>query len=635
MDDRRRVSRATAEATPQMILLASRAGALLGWLANAIGRLVGGIIWFAPRGVPWALVIAALLVVGAWRSVEAARATFVAQPRPEPVSLADVVELGAIGWVGTSSIVRGPYLDSSSYGAPVQRWYYLLLDPSNDAVAMVARSTERLEERRTRTIVARVDADPSSVASALDELPAGGLTVNPDLYLVELADRRPTVLTGDAIASPAGEGLQPGEVLLRGSFVEARRAADGDGWEYLVADRGRAVVVRSPHPPDAMPVDVWGVATTDQVRAQQAAAVPELQAVLGDRRLPERRLLAEGVTPPLPQISYLPAMVLAALAAILIIGWLIGYPLFRRRSAPDQIASWPLVAGDEVPADLYGSDRRGSRRIVVGGAPARLALLASDELERRSWQFALGEGVGPRSATSRHRGSATGVLALSSGEGPILLRLDPLPSDLRIASGTVVEVGRTRPALRIRTAGIDLVAAFASNAERDRAIVAVVPARLGPVREDEPPHPAVAPTAPTSGADMPLPVRIAGWVLAAVGCILLAGGAMGLPNAIGGDADLIPSLAQLLVGTGLLVVARGVWLRRGWAVGVGFNVAWVSAAISAFLIVAAPQCGLWLAPNLAACEAVGPLGSVVALAAAIGLAYAALAIRRHASRFVR
>ncbi len=124
-------------------------------------------------------------------------------------------------------------------------------------------------------------------------------------------------------------------------------------------------------------------------------------------------------------------------------------------------------------------------------------------------------------------------------------------------------------------------------------------------------------------------------MLAAVGALFVVGGAIGLPDAIGGRSELIPSAAQLLVGIGFLAVARGVWLRRGWALGVGFNVAWIGAAISAFLIVAAPQCGLWLAPNLAACEAVGPLGSAAALTAAIGLAYAALAIRRHASAFVR
>ena len=80
---------------------------------------------------------------------------------------------------------------------------------------------------------------------------------------------------------------------------------------------------------------------------------------------------------------------------------------------------------------------------------------------------------------------------------------------------------------------------------------------------------------------------------------------------------------------------RGVWLRRDWAQEAGFTVGWVGAAVSAFLMVAAPQCGLWLAPNLAACQAMGPVGSVAAFGAAIGLGYAALASRRHASAFVR
>ena len=616
-----------------MNLLATRAAALVGWLAYAIGRLLRGIIWFAPRGVPWALVVAALLGVAAWRSVVDTRATAATLPRPEPVGLADVVDLSAIGWVGTSSIVQGPFLDSSSYGAPVQRWYYLLTDPLDDAVAMVARSPERLEERRLRTIVARVEIDPAAVAGALSGLEAGSLRVDPDRYLVELADQRPSALTGDTIASPTGRGLEPGQVVLRGSFDEAREAADGDGWEYLATDHGRAVVVRSPYAPDALPVDVWGVATTDRVRTEQAAAVPELQEALDGRRLPDTRLLAEGVTPPLTEVSYLPAMVLAALAAVILIGWLVGYPVFRRRPIPDRISSWPLLADDEVTADLYGTDRRGPDSIIVDGAPARLALYLPDELDRRSWQFALGETGGP--APAHRTAAAPAVLALASGEGPILVELDPPPNDLRLASGTVVHAGGARPGLRIRAAGIDLVAAFASVAERDRAIVAIAPDRLGTVPADEPPPREVERRAPPSGADMPLPVRAAGVVLAAVGTLFVAGGAIGLPDAIGGRAVLIPSIAQLLVGIGFLAVARGVWLRRGWALGVGFNVGWIGAGVSAFLIVAAPQCGLWLAPNLAACEAVGPLGSAAALTAAIGLAYAALAIRRHASAFVR
>ena len=393
------------------------------------------------------------------------------------------------------------------------------------------------------------------------------------------------------------------------------------------------MIVRSPYAPDALPVDVWGIATTDRVRAQQAAQVPALQDALDGRRLPERRLLAEGLTPPLPSVSYLPAMILAALATLLATGWLVGYPLFRRAAVPARISTWPMVAGDEVLADLYGTDRRAAERIVVDGAPARLALFAPDELERRSWQFALGDSAGLAPVT-RADAAAPAVLALASGEGPILVPFDPAPPDLRVAAGILVHASRARPALRVRAGGVDLVAAFASSDERDRALVAILPGRLGAERDDEPPRREVARPTPTTDDRLPVPVRTAGIVLGAVGALFVAGGALGLPDAIGGRSVLVPALAQLAVGAGFVAVARGVLLRRGWALGVGFNVAWVGAAISAFLIVAAPQCGLWLAPNLAACEAIGPLGSAAALGAAIGLACAAVAIRRHASAFV-
>ncbi|MGH2401835.1 MAG: hypothetical protein ACRDE6_03925, partial [Candidatus Limnocylindria bacterium] len=567
--------------------LVTRAAALVGWLAHATGRLLGSIAWFAPRGVPWAVLVAALMAVGAWRSVEAANAIVAQQPRPQPVGLADVVDSRVTGWVGTSSIVRGPYLDSASYGAPVQRWYYLLIDPRDDSVGMVARSPARLEERRTRTIVARVESDPAAVAAAGAALDAGPLRVDPDRYLVELAERRPSTLTGDEVATPAGRGLDRREVVLRGTFGKARETVDG-AWEYLVSDGGRAVIVRSPYPPDALPVDVWGVAATDRVRAEQAAAVPELQRMLGDRRLPERRLLAEGVTPPIPAASYLPAMLLAGLATILVIGWLIGYPLFRRRPLLGLVRTWPMLPGDELAVDLYGSDRRGPELVVVDGAPAQLARLPADELERRSWQYALRDatGLAPVAAGGQR---ASSPLALTSGEGPILVRLDPAPPDLELAAGTLVHVGSARPALRLRGTGIDLIAAFASSVELDRAVVAVEPGRSGEMLAGRPPPPLVASPVEVDADRLPVPVRTAAVVLAMVGLLLVAGGLIGLPNAASGGGGLVPSLAQLSAGAGIVAVGRGVVLRRGWAQGLGFSVGWVGAAIAAFLVVAAPQ----------------------------------------------
>jgi len=612
--------------------LVGRAAAGVGWLAHSIGRLIGSIIWFAPRGVPWAILVAALLATGAWRSVEDARVAQANQPRPDPVGLADVVENRATGWVGTSSIVRGPFLDSAAYGASIQRWYYLLTDPADDSVAMIARSTERLEQRRTRTIVARVEQEPSAVARALGALEAGTLEVHPERYLVELADRRPTVLVDDEVVTPDDREVA-GDITLRGEFGAGQPTADGEAWEYLVSDGNRAVVVRSPHPPDALPVDVWGVAATDRTRAEQAAAVPELQAALDDRSLPERRLLAEGVTPPFATISHLPAMMLAALAVVILIGWLIGYPLYRRHPFPDRIATWPMQPGDEIPAALFGSDRRGSQRVVVDGSPGRLALLDADEVERRSWQFALRDTVGGGPAAAEDATDSSGILTLSSGEGPILVRLGPGSPDVDMSAGTVFGGGRARPALRLRAADLDVLATFSSAADRDRAVAAIEPWRAESLAGRPPAREAVR--RPVPGARLPVPLRVAAVVLAAVGALFMIGGAIGLTAGMAGRSELVPGAGQLMIGIGLAAVARGVWLRRSWADGVGFNVAWIGAAIAAFLVIAAPGCGLWLTPNLVACDAIGPLGSAGALAAAIGLGYAAIVIRRYAPWFVR
>ena len=373
----------------------------------------------------------------------------------------------------------------------------------------------------------------------------------------------------------------------------------------------------------------------DRLRVEQATAVPELQAELEGRRLPERQLLAEGVTPPMPEASYVPAMLLSALAAILVIGWLVGYPIFRRGRVADLISTWRMLPGEEIRADLYGTDRRGPERVVVDGARANLALLEPDEIERRSWQYGLRNVVGGAPVPARDAGSGPAVLALSSGEGPILVRLDPGPADLGLASGTVDHARGSRPALRLRATGLDLVVAFASSTSRDRALAAIDPGRAGSPRAGRPPSEELAARPATdAGIGLPTPLRAAAIMLAAAGALFVVAGMMGLVGSLTGSSPLLPSVVQVVAGLAVAAVGRGVWLRRGWAQGLGFTVAWVGAAIAAFLIVAAPQCGLWLAPNLAACRAIGPVGSAAALAAAIGLAYAAIAIRRYASVFV-
>ncbi|MGH2445970.1 MAG: hypothetical protein ACRDGD_08020, partial [Candidatus Limnocylindria bacterium] len=610
----------------------ARLAALVSGLAHIVGGTLRGLLWFAPARWPWALGVALLLGLAAWQSIEGARRQEASQPRPEPVGLQAVVDGDATGWVGTSSVVRGPFLDSSAYGAPVLRYYYLLLDPADPGLAMVARSTERLEDRRSRTIVARVEADRSLVADATAALgdPAG---VNPVLHFVELPDR-PQALLSDAVATPVTLDATAGDVvILRADFGPAVAAADGDGWEYVARTDGRAVIVRSPHPPERLPVDVWGVAATDPVRVEQALAVPEMDAALDGRDAPAGRLLAEGESPPIAEISYVPAMVFGVLALILAIGWAIGYPVFSRTARlPGGVRTWPLEHGDELPAVLYGLDARGVRRVAVEAAPGRLERLPIDEIERRAWQFALHDGT---AAPSGGDVGGRGALTLSSSQGPLLVRLEPPPAGMTLAGGTLVDVRSSRPALRLRGHRLDLVAAFTDVAVRDRALAALTPDRLIAV-PDLPPPAARTSTPPPMPIDAsPLPVRASALVLGAVALLLVAGGGLALPGGLGDVETLAPSLAQVAIGLSLGLIARGVWLRRDWARTVGFTVAWVGAMLSVLIAFAAPQCGLWLSPNLAACQAAGPIGVIGAVGAAIGFAYAALAIARHPRVFTQ
>ncbi len=610
-----------------------RAAAWIGWLADAVSRVMAAIAWFAPRRTPWPALIAGLLILGASTSLLDARAELAAQPRPLAVALRDVVDSTFTGWVATSSVVWGPFLETGGDGLAVQRWYYLLTDPHDGEIAMVARSPERLEERRLRTIVVRIVADPDAAAASAAGFSVRDLVVDPDHYLVELPDRRP--MDPLHVTGPGIDLSGASEVEFRGSFDQARAAPDGDGWEYLATDGQRATVVRSPYPPDALPVDVWGVPATDLLRARQAAAVPELQSALDGRRLPERTLLAEGVTPPLREISFAMPIVLALLAGLLALGWVIGYPVYRRRPTPGEIASWPFERGDEIGVALYGVDATNPTPVRVIGAPARLELVGRLELERRGWQLGLGGATRPSRSAEGSDDAGPPILALSSGEGPILVRLDDVGPDVRIGTGTLTDAVRRRPALRLARARLDLVLSFDTPIDRERALVALDPCRLAVRRPGRPPQHQVSPRAVVASDALPIPVRAAAVAIGAVGGVVALAGAIGLAGAMTTGGAFLPGFAQLTVGAGIVAAARGVWLRRGWAREIGFTVGWVGAAVSAFLVVAAPQCGLWLAPNLVACQAAGPLGAAAALAASVGLAYAALTIRRHARAFDR
>jgi hypothetical protein len=633
-----------------VIRLLGRAAAALGGLAHLVESGFGLVTAALPVRVPWALVVAAVLALGAWNTLAATRAAEARLPSPQPASLRQALGGDVVGWMALQAVASPPYFDSSAYGGPVLRFYHLLTDPADPEVALVARSIDRLDQRRMRTIVVDVTVDATRVTEALAGLGDAGAETDRDRYLVEVPNARPASLARSAISDPGDLPDAPRGVTLQGTFGASRRidcaigdvaCRDGAAWEYLVSGARGSVVVRSPHPPDALPVDVWGVLTTDPLRVQQALDVPAMREAVGDRRTSETQVLADGVGPPVEDVSYVPAAIMAIAAGFLILSWLVGYPVFSRARLPERVAVPRLPTGRGIDLEVDGTLRRSGRRAEVHGAPATLERLAGDELVRRTWQYAADDRApGEMVAEMAPLAGGAGRLALHSAYGPLLVTLDPAPPGTTMQVGELHRISASRPAVRLRSQGLDLTLSFPTRLQLARALAAISPEhRLPGVAEE--PEPMAAPQA-SRGAPRILSAasaRVAWPAFAVLGIVITGSGLLNIARASVADdpsgASIPAGLTLIVIGGGLIILARGLFRRRDWARSVGLNVAWVGGAMALFLATASPRCGLWLAPNLASCEAAGGVGVAAALVSAALLAVAGWELSRSGDRYRR
>jgi hypothetical protein len=158
--------------------------------------------------------------------------------------------------------------------------------------------------------------------------------------------------------------------------------------------------------------------------------VPNLVVQLDESALPERSVLWP--------LSLLPLL----LAAVLVVGAVVGYPVFRRTSEVDVVSS-PLAPGERVPAAFAGRLGPTVRDLADPGA----ALLV----------------VRPGPA-----GNVLTAQPLSDDDGPA-----PAPVPIgggwsRGRIGWVYTVSEAVPALRLRAESIDATLLFAKTGERDR-----------------------------------------------------------------------------------------------------------------------------------------------------------------------
>ena len=247
-----------------------------------------------------------------------------------------------------------------------------------------------------------------------------------------------------------GDVRAPGTwVRVEGRLYALNESPTGDGGAYalLVGERLSAIAARAPAPITVTPADVAPASVTGRLveanaTVEEALPIEATEAGTPPRIVPDRILELDPVAKEPRSVPWPLAIPPALLAAMLLVGARVGYPVFRP-TRDISVLSSPLGTGQRLPA-------------------------------------AYGGRIGPN-----HRDLADpgGVLLLvRRGPKGDLLTAQPLRDDGGVAPapvtigggwtagriGDVHAVRETVPALVIRSELVDATFLFARTAERDR-----------------------------------------------------------------------------------------------------------------------------------------------------------------------
>lgn len=244
---------------------------------------------------------------------------------------------------------------------------------------------------------------------------------------------------------------------------------------YLVADPAapdRAIVVRSPEPVAALdqaagPIRLDGTITEDTFSMGNLLADWELAAAHPGLELSESRFVAYGFATPWQEPSWIGAIVLGTLAAIVLIGAALRQPIMRRGPAGEGTRGRTPI-GVAIHGEL--ATPRGPLRLH--GTPASLQWMDVGEVARTRWRYwgaALGDVRGDVEAAVRAHGDAAERLVVHGPTGSVIWPIDR-------AGGLEIEVGdaflgpRRLAAMRVRGDGAAATLTFADTASRDAAL---------------------------------------------------------------------------------------------------------------------------------------------------------------------
>lgn len=252
---------------------------------------------------------------------------------------------------------------------------------------------------------------------------------------------------------------------------------------YLVADPAapdRALIVRFA---DQIPqletagrsVRLDGTITEDSFRMRSLIEEWGIAEQYPDIAFSDARLVAYAFSAPWQEPSWLGTGILGALAALILAGAFMPYPLLRRSNAVPAAGQTPirLAIHGELPTP------RGPVRLH--GTPAQLEWMNVQEVARTRWRYwgaGLGDVRGVVEEAVRSHGAESERLVIHGPTGSVIWPIEAGERLLLEVGDAYLGVAR-RAALRVRGDGATATLTFADAASRDAAL-----AELGRGRAD-------------------------------------------------------------------------------------------------------------------------------------------------------
>ena len=455
--------------------------AVLGSIAFGIRQLFASLLSFvglrelARFGVPLVIVALAAATVISARDTAAILAD---RPEVQHTTLADVAALedptGSI-WFEFDAVMA-----ESSLAAPAA-FFYLARDPEDPSTGLLVRSSLGDAFIRQRVLTARIVADPDVVAGAVEALGRlpGGFDLEESRFLdeVDFGGEPDEAFIPSQLAEEPDDSqpLVTGRVVTPATYAACAVETGCDGedaaWFYFLADPegGDAMILRSPHPPDAQPVRLQGLYARDTF--DLAPVLDSDWYASLDADVPTDRAFAAGSRPPIAvEASWVPTIVFGILTLLLLASQLVGYPVFGGRAAASPGRS--LRAGEGVDLVITGRLARPTRPLVLDGSPGAIERLSIPDLALRMWRYGLlPRDLSRREAEERFVAEARGEpdrLVLHERDQSALVSVEHSADDVRVDVGRLYRVTASAPAVHLRQGQTDAYLSFTSAQQRDR-----------------------------------------------------------------------------------------------------------------------------------------------------------------------